>query len=77
MIFKIHNSYHDTVEEVEADSLEQVIAENTEYLKGKAFDMAENELDSDWESFFPTYEVALESTYKNIYNILVNEVSYT
>lgn len=73
---KIKNSYHDTVEIAEGKNLEEVKQNYIEGLKIKAEWLTENEVEEDWEEYYPTYEEAFNATYELILEQLISEVSF-
>lgn len=73
---KIKNSYHDTVEIAEGKNLEEVKKNHIDVLKIKAEWLAENEVEEDWEEYYPTYEEAFNATYELILEQLISEVSF-
>lgn len=77
MEVKIYDTWHDTEEIVEVDSLEQAIKENEEFLKDRAYEIAESEVEEDWEEYYETYEKALEATRYSIFTQFQEEQEYT
>lgn len=76
MIIKLYNTYHNTTEFVEG-SLEKVKKENEEMLKITAENLAENEVEEDWELYYKSYEEAFEATYNDIFLTLCSEIEYS
>lgn len=76
MKIKITNTYHDTEEIVEFDSLEEAIQDHVGGLEFTASNLAENELEDDWELYYETEEEAFIATYELILEQLKSEVRY-
>lgn len=77
MKIKIENSYHNTTELVEAESLEEAKKNHLEGLQVTAGNLAENEVEEDWADYYETYEEALHWTYESIYDQLRGEVTFS
>lgn len=77
MKIKIINTYHDTEEIVEAESLEKAIANHESGLEYTANNLAENEIEDDWVDYYKTEEEAFNATYDLILEQLKSEIEYT
>lgn len=77
MKIKIINTYHDTEEIVEAESLEKAIANHESGLEYTANNLAENEIEDDWADYYKTEEEAFSATYDLILEQLKSEIEYT
>ena len=73
---EITNTYHDTVETVWAESLESAKTENESLVSITAGNLAENEVDQDWEDYYKTYDEAFNATYDGIFEQLKSEFEY-
>lgn len=74
---KIENSYHNTIEIEEGQSLEEIKQNHIGGLEFTAEGLAENEVEEDWKDYYSTYEQAFNVTYEMILEQLVSEVSFT
>ena len=73
---EITNTYHDTVETVWAKSLESAKTENEILISITAGNLAENEVEQDWENYYKTYDEAFNATYDSIFEQLKSEFEY-
>ena len=72
----ITNTYHDTNEVVEVDSL-KTAKQNVELgLEVTADNLAPNEVEPDWKEYYTTYDGALQATYEDILAQLKSEFEY-
>lgn len=72
----ITNTYHDTSEIIEANSISEA-KENVEMgLQVTADNLAPNEVEPDWKEYYTTYGGALQSTYESILAQLKSEFEY-
>lgn len=73
----VSNSYHGTREIIEAKNLEKGIKGYEAALEVTASNLAENEVEPDWENYYKTYDEALDSTYEAILEQLKSETEYS
>ena len=76
MIIEITNHYHKTVEEVKANSLREAEQNHIGGLEVTAHNLAEQEIEEDWEIYYNSYEQAFNTTYDGILEQLISEVSF-
>lgn len=76
MRIKVENSYHNTIEIVEAKSLEEAKRNFFSGLEVTAENLATNEIDEDWSSYYDSYEEAFTATYNDIYEQLTSELTF-
>lgn len=72
----ITNTYHDTNEVVEANSIAEAKANVEAGLQVTADNLAPNEVEPDWREYYTTYEGALQLTYESIFAQLKSEFEY-
>lgn len=77
MLIKIENTWHDTTEIVNADSLEEVKSNHLKNLQERAWECSASEVEEDWKEYYSTYEEARQTTYKGILDQFLSEVIYT
>ena len=77
MKIKIYNTYHQTTEIVEDESIEVAIKNHEDLLRITAENLADNEVEADWKEYYETYEEAWNSTYYSILEQLTSEVEYS
>ena len=73
---RIENSYHDTVEIVQGESLEEVKQNYIGGLEVKAEWLTENEIEEDWEDYYSTFEDAFNASYELTLEQLISEVTF-
>ena len=73
---EITNIYHHTVKTVWAKSLESAKTENEILVSITASNLAENEVEQDWEDYYKTYDEAFNATYDSIFKQLKSEFEY-
>ena len=76
MKIEVKNTYHNTIEVVEATSLEQVKRDTNEMLQITANNLTPHEIEEDWELAYENYESAYNATYDGILEQLTNEIEY-
>ncbi|HAQ5748521.1 TPA: hypothetical protein IX023_002655 [Enterococcus faecium] len=76
MLIKIENTYHNTTEVVEANSLKEATESYICGLQITAENLAENEIEEDWSQYYNSYEKAFDVTYEGILDQLKSEVVY-
>lgn len=76
MIVKVYNTYHNETEFLDG-TIEEVRKEKENMLSIKAWELAENELEEDWELYYKSYEEALQATYNDIFDTLCSEFEYS
>jgi len=72
----ITNTYHDTSEIVEANSIAEAKKNVEMGLQVTADNLAPNEIEPDWREYYTTYEGALQLTYESILAQLKSEFEY-
>lgn len=74
---EVRNSYRQDLRVWAGDSFEETVSEHKDYLKGHAWNVAENELsDEEVEEYDGDEEKALESTYEGILDTFTSETTY-
>lgn len=76
MIIEVTNTYHDTKELFNGNSLEEVKQEYYENLWYTAQNLGENEVEIDWDKYYNTYEEAENATIDGVYEQLVSELEF-
>ena len=76
MIVKIYNTYHKETEFLDG-TIEEARKEKEKMLSIKAWELAENELEEDWELYYKSYKEALQATYNDIFLTLCSEIEYS
>lgn len=76
MIVKIYNTYHKETEFFDG-TIEEARKEKEKLLSIKARELAENELEEDWELYYKSYKEALQATYNDIFLALCSEIEYS
>ena len=76
MIVKIYNTYHKETEFFDG-TVEEARKEKETMLSIKAWELAENELEEDWELYYKSYKEALQATYNDIFLTLCSEIEYS
>ena len=76
MIVEIYNTYHKETEFFDG-TIEEARKEKETMLSIKAWELAENELEEDWELYYKSYKEALQATYNDIFLTLCSEVEYS
>lgn len=76
MIIEVTNTYHDTKELFNGNSLEEIKQEYYENLWITAHNLGENEVEEDWEKYYDTYEEAESITMDLIHEQLVSELEF-
>ncbi|QVW54508.1 hypothetical protein p113_86 [Enterococcus phage 113] len=76
MIVKIYNTYHKETEFFDG-TIEEARKEKETMLSIKAWELAENELEEDWELYYKSYKEALQATYNDIFLTLCSEIEYS
>ena len=76
MTVKVYNTYHKETEFLDG-TIEEARKEKEKMLSIKAWELAENELEEDWELYYKSYKEALQATYNDIFLTLCNEIEYS
>ena len=76
MIVKIYNTYHKETEFFDG-TIEEARKEKENMLSIKAWELAENEVEEDWELYYKSYKEALQATYNDIFLTLRSEIEYS
>lgn len=76
MIIEVTNTYHDTKEIFEGNSLEEIKKECYENLWYTAQNLGEIEVEEDWYKYYDTYEEAEDITIEFIHEQLVSELEF-
>lgn len=76
MIVEIYNTYHKETEFFDG-TIEEARKEKENMLSIKAWELAENELEEDWELYYKSYKEALQATYNDIFLTLCSEIEYS
>lgn len=76
MIIKVYNTYHKETEFLDG-TIDEVRKEKENMLSIKAWELAENELEEDWELYYKSYKEALQATYNDIFDVLCSEFEYS
>ena len=76
MIVEIYNTYHKETEFFDG-TVEEARKEKETMLSIKAWELAENELEEDWELYYESYKEALQATYNDIFLTLCSEIEYS
>lgn len=76
MIVEIYNTYHKETEFFDG-TIEEARKEKETMLSIKAWELAENELEEDWELYYKSYKEALQATYNDIFLTLCSEIEYS
>lgn len=76
MIVKIYNTYHKETEFFDG-TVEEARKEKETMLSIKAWELAENELEEDWELYYKSHKEALQATYNDIFLTLCSEIEYS
>jgi len=76
MLIEVYNTYHKETEFF-VGSMEEAKKEKENMLSIKAWELAENELEEDWELYYKSYKEALQATYKDIFYTLCSELEYS
>lgn len=76
MIIQIKNSYHNTVETVNANSLKEAEQNYIGGLEVTAHNLTDKEIEEDWEKYYNSYGRAFNATYDGILEQLISEVSF-
>lgn len=72
----VTNTYHETSEVIEADSIAEAKASTEAGLQVTADNLAPNEIEPDWSEYYTSYEGALQATYESILAQLKSEFVY-
>ena len=76
MTVKIYNTYHKETEFFDG-TIEEARKEKENMLSIKAWELAENEVEEDWELYYKSYKEALQATYNDIFLTLRSEIEYS
>ena len=76
MTVEIYNTYHKETEFFDG-TVEEARKEKETMLSIKAWELAENELEEDWELYYKSYKEALQATYNDIFLTLCSEIEYS
>ncbi|QEP29567.1 hypothetical protein PEf771_154 [Enterococcus phage PEf771] len=76
MTVKIYNTYHKETEFFDG-TIEEARKEKESMLSIKAWELAENEIEEDWELYYKSYKEALQATYNDIFLTLCSEIEYS
>ncbi|CAD0300668.1 hypothetical protein [Enterococcus phage 163] len=76
MTVKVYNTYHKETEFLDG-TIEEARKEKEKMLSIKAWELAENELEEDWELYYKSYKEALQATYNDIFLTLCSEIEYS
>lgn len=76
MIVEIYNTYHKETEFFDG-TVEEARKEKETMLSIKAWELAENELEEEWELYYKSYKEALQATYNDIFLTLCSEIEYS
>lgn len=76
MTVKVYNTYHKETEFLDG-TIEEARKEKEKMLSIKAWELAENELEEDWELYYKSYKEALQATYNDIFLTLCSEIDYS
>lgn len=76
MTVKVYNTYHNETEFLDG-TIEEARKEKESLLSIKAWELAENELEEDWELYYKSYKEALQATYNDIFLTLCSEIEYS
>ncbi|WFZ97333.1 hypothetical protein [Enterococcus phage PEF1] len=76
MTVKIYNTYHKETEFFDG-TIEEARKEKESMLSIKAWALAENEIEEDWELYYKSYEEALHALFNDIFLTLCSEIEYS
>lgn len=76
MTVKVYNTYHKETEFLDG-TIEEARKEKENMLSIKAWELAENEVEEDWELYYKSYKEALQATYNDIFLTLRSEIEYS
>lgn len=76
MIVEIYNTYHKETEFFDG-TIEEARKEKESMLSIKAWELAENEIEEDWELYYKSYKEALQATYNDIFLTLCSEIEFS
>lgn len=76
MTVKVYNTYHKETEFLDG-TIEKARKEKENMLSIKAWELAENEIEEDWELYYKSYKEALQATYNDIFLTLCSEIEYS
>ncbi|AIX12543.1 hypothetical protein WRP3_040 [Lactococcus phage WRP3] len=76
MKIEVFDTWHNTSEIFENMTLEEVKSEILSECKWRAENVAQHEVEDDWECYYPNYETALKVTYKEILRQFLSEKEY-
>lgn len=76
MAVKVYNTYHNETEFLDG-TIEEARKEKENLFSIKAWELAENELEEDWQEYYNTRKEALQATYNDIFLTLCSEIEYS